>query len=222
MKLDVCKAFDKLEWSFILEVVERAGMSGLLSRFLKASFSTASSHITLNGRPTQAICLMRSVRQGCPLSPLIFILAFDSLNHIIKDAVTRPALVGVHFPEWGFAKLQSMYADDSDLLNEAKMEYVMECKPILHRFGAASGLHCVWEHTIAAFILGDLPPPNFCLLPWSWEENINATKKLGFRIASSICPQQMEALIQTKLTTRIQKCKGRHLSLPARIVVPTH
>lgn len=52
MKLDVCKAFDKLEWAFILEVVERAGLSGLLSRFLKAGFSTASSHIVLNGRPT--------------------------------------------------------------------------------------------------------------------------------------------------------------------------
>lgn len=89
MKLDVCKAFDKLEWAFILEVIEHAGMSGLLSRFIKAGFSTASSHIVLNERPTLAIRLMRSVRQGCPLSPLIFILAFDSLNHVIRDAVER-------------------------------------------------------------------------------------------------------------------------------------
>lgn len=99
------------------------------------------------------------------------------------------------------------------------MEYIMECKQILHHFGAASGLRCVWEHTIAAFIPGGPPPPNFWLLPWSWEENANATEKLGFPIASSISPHQLEAMIQTKLTTSIQKYKGRHLSLAARIVV---
>lgn len=219
MKLDVCKAFDRLEWSFILQVVERAGLAGLLSRFLKASFSTASSHVVLNGRPTQAIRLARSVRQGCPLSPLVFILAYDSLNHVIKDAVARQALVGVFFPEWGYADPQSMYADDSDLLIEAQMEYVMESKRILQCFGAASGLHCVWEPTKAAFIPGGPPPLIFWLLPWVWEEDSNATPKLGVPIASSISPQQMEALVQRKLNSGIQKYKGKNLSLAARIVV---
>lgn len=59
-----------LDWSFILAVVDKAGMSGLLSRFLKAS-----SHILLNGRPTQAIRLMSDALGEAGMSPdLHFVL----------------------------------------------------------------------------------------------------------------------------------------------------
>lgn len=69
MKLDISKAFDRLEWDFIIAVVERTGLAGLLTKFLRSGFKTASSHIILNGRPTQAVRLARSVRQGCPYLP---------------------------------------------------------------------------------------------------------------------------------------------------------
>lgn len=74
LQLDVCKAFDNMEWAYILATVEKAGMNGMVSGFLKASFSSASSNIVLNGRPTASFQLARSVGQGCPLSLLIFIL----------------------------------------------------------------------------------------------------------------------------------------------------
>lgn len=70
MKLDVRKTFDSMEWPFILATVERAGMNGMLSSFLKANFGSALSTVILNGRPTTPFKLTRSVRQGCPLSPL--------------------------------------------------------------------------------------------------------------------------------------------------------
>lgn len=89
MKLDVCKAFDRLEWPFILASVEKVGLAGTLSAFLRSGFSSASSVILLNGRPTEAFKLTRSVRQGCPLSPLVFILAFDILSLLISDSVNR-------------------------------------------------------------------------------------------------------------------------------------
>lgn len=69
MKLDVCKAFDTMEWPYILPTVAKAGMNGVLSCFLKACFQSATSNIILNGHQTQSFRLARSVRQGCPLSP---------------------------------------------------------------------------------------------------------------------------------------------------------
>lgn len=152
LKLDVCKAFDTLEWPFILATIERAGMNGILSGFLKAGFSSASSHIILNGRPTSAIRLGRSVRQGCPISLLIFILAFDNLSLMLSDAVTRGTLVGVRFPHLNTSNLQTMFADDTSVVIKAEMRYVRKIKEILEIFGEASGLHCIWEKTKAAFI----------------------------------------------------------------------
>lgn len=52
LKLDVVKAFDRLEWPFLLKVIEKAGMSGMLGIFLRASFATAASFVMLNGRAT--------------------------------------------------------------------------------------------------------------------------------------------------------------------------
>lgn len=89
LKLDVWKAFDRIRWPFLLAIVEKAGMGGVLSDFLEASFSSASSLIILNGRPTHSFRLTRSIRQGCPLSPLLFNLTFDALSLMLNRAVAN-------------------------------------------------------------------------------------------------------------------------------------
>lgn len=217
LKLDVCKAFDSLGWPFILATIERAGLNGILSGFLKASFSTASSHIIFNGRPTTSFRLARSVRQGCPISPLVFILAFDNLSLMFTEAVTQQTLVGVSFPHLGTSNLLTMFADDTLLVIRAEMRYVRKVKEILDIFGDASGLLCVWEKTKAAYIPGGPPPMISRPLPWSWEVDANATKLLGFPTASSFSSTQMEEQIQTKISTSITKLQARHLSLDGRV-----
>lgn len=110
LRLDVCKVFDRLEWPFVLASVKKAGLARTLSAFLKAGFSSVSLVILLNGRPTGAFKLSRSVRQGCPLSPLVFILAFDILSLMISAAVNSGAQAGVDFPGIGVNNVQSVYA----------------------------------------------------------------------------------------------------------------
>lgn len=96
LKLDVVKAFDRLEWPFLLRVLDKAGRSGLLDCFLQAGFASASSFVMLNGRAsgraTLPIALKRFVRQGCPLSPLLFILAFDVLGALFQRALDTKAI----------------------------------------------------------------------------------------------------------------------------------
>lgn len=92
-------------------------------------------------------------------------MAFDSLTHVFKHSIEQRAIVGMHFPKLNITNLLSMYADDFIVITRAQMSYVMECKRILQLFGAASGLHCMWEQTKAAFIPSGPPPPEFWLLP---------------------------------------------------------
>lgn len=166
MQLDVCKAFDRLEWPYLLAVVEKVGMGGLLLRFLKVSFASASSFIMLNGRPTKTFKLTRSVRHGCPISPLAFILAFDTFNHMVNRSKVSRALVEVEFPEVGISTILSLYADDVAVLIKANMLYVLECQRLLNQFGEAYGLRCRWELTKAAFISCGPPPVEFRSPSW--------------------------------------------------------
>lgn len=53
LKLDVVKAFDRLEWPFLMALLEKSGFSGTLTGFLRASFAHPSSAILLNGIPTE-------------------------------------------------------------------------------------------------------------------------------------------------------------------------
>lgn len=143
LKLHVVKAFDRLEWPYLLVLLDKS--------FLRASFANAASTV-LNGRLTSHIPLTRSVRQGCPLSPLLFIMAFDPLNSLLQEAITR------RFPKHNLHLLQNMYADDLYPVIRAILQYIMILQQILHVFGLASGLVCAWEKTVAASIPAGPPP----------------------------------------------------------------
>lgn len=101
LKMDVVKAFDKLKWPFLMALLEKAGFIGRLTKFVNASFAHASSSILLNGCPTQSIRLRRSVRQGFPLSPLLFILAYDVLSLHTQIALSNGRIEGGHLPTLG-------------------------------------------------------------------------------------------------------------------------
>lgn len=160
LKLDVWKAFDRLERPFLLAIIEKAGMGGVLSSFLEASFHFASSLIILNGCPTTYFRLKRSLRQGCPLSPLLFNLAFNALSLMLNRAVANRFIIGVEFPSIGLSTLHTMFADDLSLIIQAVMIYVIRCRQLLQTFGSVSGLKCIWEQTVAVFIPEGPPPPS--------------------------------------------------------------
>lgn len=219
LKLDVVKAFDRLEWDFLLKVVQKAGMSGSLSGFLKAGFATASSFVMLNGKPTESFMLKRSVRQGCPLSPLLFIVAFDVLSALFQRALDTQAIRGVFFPNIGSSLMHNMYADNLTALIRALIRYILEFKRILIDFGNVSGLHCAWELSIASYISGGPPPPSHWLFLWTWEENANASTITGIPVAETIAMQCLEEMMLSKLESKLSKLRHCCLTLAARVVV---
>ncbi len=82
---DFEKAFDRIEWSFLFEALAKLDFCPKWVRWVSSLYTSASSTIKLNGVEGSAFPLARSVKQGCPLLPYLFILATDVLRHMLDD-----------------------------------------------------------------------------------------------------------------------------------------
>ena len=71
-KIDIAKAFDSLDWTFLLKVLRHMGFSRRWLNWISLILSTASTKIILNGSPGRRICHARGLCQGDPLSQLFF------------------------------------------------------------------------------------------------------------------------------------------------------
>lgn len=80
------KAFDKIEHGAILEILKAKGFGQRWLSCVQGVLSSGSSYVLLNGVPGKVFQCKRGVRQGDPLSPLIFVLAADLLQSMLNKA----------------------------------------------------------------------------------------------------------------------------------------
>jgi hypothetical protein len=138
LKLDLQKAFDSISWEFLLEVLEAKGFGQKWRDWIACLLFTASTSIIVNGELTDPISHKRGLRQGDPLSPLLFVIATDILAELLAMADRVGALKSNRFLQP--KNRVSMYADDIVIFTEADEDELVAVKSLLHCFGEASGL----------------------------------------------------------------------------------
>jgi len=111
LKLDIQKAFDTINWSYLLEVLQTLGFGPKWREWISFLFSTATSRVLLNGSQGDSFEHKRRVRQGDPLSPMLFILAIDPLQKILHLATRQGVLMPLPLTITKFRT--SLYADDA-------------------------------------------------------------------------------------------------------------
>ena len=110
--LDFRKAFDPLELSFIMKTLDYFNFGCGIKRWVNTFYSNIESTVINNGLRTNWFKPSKGVRQGCPLSPYLFILSSEILSNKIRQ---DPNIKGIKIYE-NEIKL-SQFADDTTLFN---------------------------------------------------------------------------------------------------------
>jgi len=106
--LDFKKAFDSVEWSFILKALETFGFGSPLIQWIRTFYQNIQSCVVNNGHATPFFELERGVRQGCPLSAILFVVEVEFLADSIRN---DQSIEGIIIK--GKEHKISQYADDT-------------------------------------------------------------------------------------------------------------
>ena len=132
--LDFRKAFDSLEWSFMFQTLKKFNFGEKFIQWIQILYFEPSLVIKNNGWLTNSIQMKRGVRQGCPISALLFILCVEIMSLGIKQ---NNNIKGITLNNKE-VKL-SQYADDSTLILNNKESIAIAIDEV-NRFSKVSGL----------------------------------------------------------------------------------
>ncbi len=80
------KAFDSPEWSFVIKTLDQLNFGPSITHWVKSLYNNSQSCVVNNSWASESFKLQRGVRQGCPLSPYLFILAAEVLSSSIRES----------------------------------------------------------------------------------------------------------------------------------------
>ena len=84
ISIDAEKAFDKIQHPFMIKTLQKAGIEGTYLNIIKATYDKPTANIIINGEKLKAFPLKSGIRQGCPLSPLLFNIVLEVLAAAIR------------------------------------------------------------------------------------------------------------------------------------------
>lgn len=139
IKLDFEKAFNNLDWNFLLKTFEHKKFSKKWINWIKVCLDPAYASILINNTHGNQFKVKQGLKQGRPLSLMLFILVVDVLDSIINRASTHGLLKGIG-PKHDWQVINLYFANDTHLFCKTRSDQIIVLKTILLCFEAAFGL----------------------------------------------------------------------------------
>ncbi|KAA3463975.1 reverse transcriptase [Gossypium australe] len=124
LKLDMSKAYDRIEWSFLEKNVAWYGVTYT---------------VVINGKHGEEFKPQRGLRQGDPLSPYLFLICTEGFSRLIELAKKEKRLSGIRMGRGNVSASHLFFVDDSVLFGEASEEGANNMKCVVQEYEKISG-----------------------------------------------------------------------------------
>lgn len=138
IKTDMSKAYDRVEWSFLVVLLEKIGFDRVWIRWVMGCVSSVSYSVLMNGNSHGFIRPERGIRQGDPLSPFLFIVCTEALVSCLNHSEASGSLHGIILAAAGPSVHNLLFADYSLLMCRANVEEAQEINRCFKLYGDAS------------------------------------------------------------------------------------
>ena len=137
INLDQSKAFDRVDHQFLATVLEAAGFKLEFCKWISILYHNLQAVIQVNRKCLEVFMIEWLVRQGCPLSLLLYVLTLEPLLNMLRGEKANPALHGVLFV--GCVRMKvSAYADDIPVFVSHYLD-ILAGKKVVEKYEEVAG-----------------------------------------------------------------------------------
>ncbi|XP_059650522.1 uncharacterized protein LOC132296329 [Cornus florida] len=151
LKLDLKKAYDSVDWDFIQKVLQGHGFSDKWIKWTNVCINSPKFSVLCNGVPAGSFSASRGIRQGCPLSPLLFAFVTEYFSNLMETAIVEGKIkVSKAVSQKNMKISHTFYADDL-MVVKADIPTVKAIDELLQQFKEATGLQVNKEKNSVIF-----------------------------------------------------------------------
>eukprot|EP00253_Pinus_taeda_P019465 PITA_19465 len=139
IKIDLSKAYDKINWTYIRMLLTHLGFKVDFIRRIMGCITDVSYAILINGVATPFFKGQRGPRQGCPLSPLLFLLVVEGMSQLIHKSEREGKLIGIEAAINLYIS-HLLFVDDILIFSNGSLNELKELKSIFDLFMKATSM----------------------------------------------------------------------------------
>ena len=220
LNMDMEKAFDRMEWSFLLAILSKLGFSAIGVSWIRTYISTPSFSILLNGSPFGLISPVRGLRQGDPLSHFLFILGSKVFSRLMVKEERNGSLHGLQITRNYTPIHHLLFADNLLIFGKATVTVAATIKSCLDKYCRWSG-QLVNAAKSSIRLRKNTNPSKTkritSIIPYS--SNPSTSLYLGLHILMGNSKKKAFHGIIEKVQSRIEGWRAKTLSQAGRLVL---
>jgi ribonuclease HI len=220
LNIDLSKAYDRVNWAYIHLLLTHLGFQVPFIKWVMACISSISFAVLINGEASPFFTSERGLRQGCPLSPLLFLLVVEGLSKAIDSTARAGNFQGILVAP-GMRITHLLFVDDVLIFCNGRVGDAETLDDILSLFRLATWM--IINDQKSTITTSEMDGEEMAVyqifFPFTLQDISEGIKYLGFQLKPNSYRKEDWKWLITKLEKRLNGWSFRWLSRAGRLTL---